>query len=171
MSGENKFSFRMATSEDCGLILHFIKALAEYEKMENEVVATEEVLREWIFEKQTAEVIFASVDGKEVAFTVFCKNFSTFLGRAGLYLEDVFVMPAYRGRGIGMAILRELARIATERGYGRMEWVCLDWNKPSIEFFLGLGAEALTDWTTYRLSGPTLSALAGTDDNTFSANL
>lgn len=155
--------FRLAKIDDCGLILEFIQKLAKYEKMEKDVVATEELLKEWIFEKRAAEVIFAMADGAEVGFAVFCQNFSTFLGRAGLYLEDVYVLPNFRGRGIGKAILIELARIATERGYGRMEWVCLDWNTPSIEFYKKLGAAALDEWTTYRLSGEALAGLAAAD--------
>jgi len=161
-------TFRIAQPHDCPLILQFINDLAVYEKMENDVVANENLLKEWIFDKKAAEVIFAMVDGKEVGFAVFCQNFSTFLGRAGLYLEDVFVQPEYRGRGIGKAILRRLAAIAVQRGYGRMEWVCLDWNKPSIDFYLSLDAEALAEWTTYRLSGGPLSVLA---DDSASANL
>ena len=154
------FSIRFATSEDAEKILFFIKSLAEYEKMSDEVVATEALLREWIFEKKKAEVIFAAEDGKEVGFALFFHNFSTFLGRAGIYLEDLFVLPEYRGKGYGKALLGELARITLERGCGRLEWCCLDWNKPSIEFYLSLGAKPLSDWTTYRLTGETLTAMA-----------
>ncbi|MCL2397122.1 MAG: GNAT family N-acetyltransferase [Defluviitaleaceae bacterium] len=157
-------TYRLAKPEDCALILQFIKDLAEYEKMTNDVVATEELLAQWIFEKKAAEVIFAMADGKEVAFAVFCQNFSTFVGRAGLYLEDIYVMPQYRGRGIGKAMLGKLADIAKQRGYGRMEWVCLDWNTPSIDFYHGLGAEGLTEWTTYRLAGDALADLAEGND-------
>ena len=114
-------TFRYAAEQDCDLILHFIRELAGYEKMSNEVVATPELLREWIFEKKKAEVIFACVDGKEIGFALFFHNFSTFLGRAGLYLVDLFVLPEFRGKGYGKAILKELARIAVERGYGRLE--------------------------------------------------
>ena len=162
MDARNKplLTFRVAEPEDCALILRFINDLAVYEKMADDVVATEATLMEWIFEKRAAEVIFAVVDGAEVAFAVFCHNFSTFVGRAGLYLEDVYVQPEHRGCGIGKAILRELARIAVSRGYGRMEWVCLDWNTPSIEFYMKLGATALSDWTTYRLAGEELAKLA-----------
>ena len=119
--------FRSAAIDDCGLILDFIKALAEYENMTNDVVATEDLLREWIFEKQKAEVIFALEDGKEVGIALFFHNFSTFLGRAGIYLEDLFVLPEYRKRGHGKALITKLARIANERGCGRLEWSCLDW--------------------------------------------
>lgn len=155
-----KLTFRNATVEDCGLILEFIRGIAEYEKMLPEVVATEELLRQWIFEKNRAEVIFALEDGKEVGFALFFHNFSTFVGRAGLYLEDVFVKPAYRGKGYGKALLKKLAKIAVERGCGRFEWVCLDWNQPSIDFYRSLGAVPMEEWTIYRLAGDALRDLA-----------
>ena len=139
----NKIEFRYAEDKDTSLILHFIKELAQYEKMLDEVVATEELLNEWIFEKKKAEVIFAILDGKEIGFALFFHNFSTFLGRSGIYLEDLFVMPEYRGNGYGKDILKQLAKIAIERGCGRLEWWCLDWNKPSIDFYLSLGAEPM----------------------------
>ena len=145
-----------ATENDCAEILNFINLLAEYEKMQNEVVATEELLKEWIFEKKKAEVIFAVEDGKKVGFALFFHNFSTFLGRAGIYLEDLFVLPEFRGKGYGKALLQRLAAIAVERGCGRFEWACLDWNKPSIDFYLSLGAKPMDIWTTYRLDGETL---------------
>ena len=153
-------SFRSAERRDVPLILRYIRELARYEKLEEEVVATEEILEEWLFDKEKAEVIFAVVEGKEVGFALFFHNFSTFLGRAGIYLEDLYVEPAHRGQGIGTALLRELARIAVARGCGRLEWWCLDWNTPSIEFYRALGAEAMDDWTVYRISGETLSKLA-----------
>ena len=153
-------TFRFAEENDCGLVLRFIRALAVYEKMLDEVVATEELLREWIFEKKKAEVLFACEDGKEIGFAVFFHNFSTFLGRAGLYLEDLFVLPEHRGKGYGRAILKELARIAAERGCGRMEWACLDWNEPSISFYRSMGAVPMDEWTVYRLTGETLAELA-----------
>ncbi len=149
-----------ATEKDCAEILRFINELAAYEKMSNEVVATEELLREWIFEKNKAEVVFAVEDGKKVGFALYFHNFSTFLGRAGIYLEDLFVMPEYRGKGYGKALLKALARIAVERGCGRLEWACLDWNKPSIDFYLSLGATPMNDWTVYRLTGETLNNMA-----------
>lgn len=152
--------FRYAERKDGGLILKFIKDLAKYEKMENEVIATEALLKEWIFDKQKAEVIFALKDGKEVGFALFFHNFSTFLGRAGIHLEDLYVMPKHRGFGYGRAILRKLAQIAVERGCGRLEWWCLDWNKPSIDFYLSLGAEPMSDWTAYRIAGDRLNKLA-----------
>ena len=156
----NTVTFRKAEREDVALILEFIKGLAAYEKMENEVVADEALLEEWIFDKQKAEVIFAVADGKEVGFALFFHNFSTFLGRAGLYLEDLFVKPEYRGKGYGKAILKKLAAIAVERGCGRLEWSCLDWNKPSIEFYRSLGAVPMEEWTVYRVTGETLKKLA-----------
>jgi GNAT superfamily N-acetyltransferase len=152
--------FRFATKKDCKLILQFIKELASYEKMENEVVATEELLEDWIFNQKKAEVIFAIEDGMEVGFALFFHNFSTFLGRAGIYLEDLYVKPECRGKGTGKQILRQLAKIAVERGCGRLEWWCLDWNKPSIDFYLSLGSEPMNDWTVYRIAGETLKELA-----------
>lgn len=152
--------FRLATPADTTIILKFIKGLADYEKMSNEVVATEELLNEWIFEKKKAEVIFALENGKEVGFALFFHNFSTFLGRAGIYLEDLFVLPEHRGKGHGKALLKELARITVERGCGRLEWCCLDWNQPSIDFYLSLGATPMSEWTTYRLTGDTLKKCA-----------
>ena len=153
--------FRYAERKDVPLILQFIKELADYEKMLDEVVADEETLEEWIFDKQKAEVIFAVADGTEVGFALFFHNFSTFLGRAGIYLEDLFVRPECRGKGYGKAILEKLAAIAVERKCGRLEWWCLDWNQPSIDFYLSLGAEPMSDWTVYRIAGDTLKELAG----------
>ncbi len=156
----SKLTFRFAERADTPLILHFIKQLADYEKMLDEVVADEKTLEEWIFDRQKAEVIFALEDGVEVGFALFFHNFSTFLGRAGLYLEDLFVLPEHRGKGCGKAILKKLASIAVERGCGRLEWWCLDWNKPSIDFYLSLGAQPMSDWTVYRITGDTLTELA-----------
>lgn len=152
--------FRFAERGDEELILDFIKGLAEYEKMSDEVVATPELLREWIFEKGKAEVLFVLENGKEVGFALFFHNFSTFLGRAGIYLEDLFVKPAYRGKGYGKGLLSKLASIAVERKCGRLEWSCLDWNKPSIDFYLSVGAKPMDEWTVYRLTGETLDHLA-----------
>ena len=153
-------TFRAATCDDIPLILGFIKRLAEYEKMLADVTATPDLLEYWLFEKQTAEVLFAIADGKEVGFALYFSNFSTFLGKTGLYLEDIFVLPEYRRRGIGKAFFAELARIAVERGYGRFEWACLDWNKPSIDFYRSIGAVDMSEWTTYRLTGDALIDLA-----------
>jgi len=154
--GKTQIVFRFAEQGDCALILRFIRELAKYERLEDEVVATEELLSEWLFDKRTAAVLFAVVDGQEVGFALFFSNFSTFLGRAGLYLEDIFVLEEFRGRGIGTALLRELARITLKGGCGRFEWACLDWNAPSIELYRSLGAEPMSDWTTFRLSGDAL---------------
>lgn len=153
--------FRFAEEGDTPLILQFIRELADYEGMLSEVVADEATLKEWIFRKQKAEVLFVLADGREVGFALFFHNFSTFLGRAGLYLEDLYVKPEYRGRGYGKAILKKLAAIAVERGCGRLEWWCLDWNRPSIDFYLSLGAQPMEDWTVYRITGDTLTSLAG----------
>ena len=153
-------SFRFAEEKDVPVILGFIKELADYEKMLDEVIADEALLREWIFEKKKAEVIFALIDGKEAGFALFFHNFSTFLGRAGIYLEDLYVKPEHRDKGLGKGLLKQLAKIATERGCGRLEWSCLDWNKPSIDFYLSLGATPMNDWTVYRLTGDTLRKMA-----------
>ena len=152
--------YRYATEADTSLILYFIKELAAYEKKLDEVVADEKLLKEWIFDKRKAEVIFALENGKEVGFALFFHNFSTFLGRAGIYLEDLYVMPEYRGKGYGKGLIKTLAKIAVERGCGRLEWWCLDWNKQSIDFYLSLGAEPMTDWTVYRIAGETLKEMA-----------
>ena len=152
--------FRFAERKDSALIQQFIKDLADYEKMAEEVIADEQTLEKWIFDKQKAEVIFAVKDGTEIGFALFFHNFSTFLGRAGIYLEDLFVRPEFRGKGYGRAILKKLAQIAVERDCGRLEWWCLDWNKPSIDFYLSLGAEPMSDWTVYRIAGDTLKNLA-----------
>lgn len=157
---QQKPQFRFATRDDCALILSFIRELAAYEKMHDEVVATEELLEEWLFDKQKAEVVFALEDDREVGFALFFHNFSTFLGRAGIYLEDLYVLPEHRGKGYGKGLLKKLAQIAVERGCGRLEWWCLDWNRPSIDFYLALGAEPMSDWTTYRITGDTLIELA-----------
>ncbi len=154
-------TFRPAVPGDEELILSFIQALADYEKMSNQVVATPEVLREWIFEKKTAEVIFAEAEGKAVGYALFFHNFSTFLGRAGIYLEDLFVLPEERGHGYGKGLLKELARITAERGCGRLEWACLDWNQPSIDFYTKrMRAVPMDEWTVYRLTGETLEEAA-----------
>ncbi len=153
-------TFRYANRSDTALILQFIRALADYEKMSEEVIATEELLNEWLFDKKNAEVIFAIKDEIEVGFALFFHNFSTFLGRSGIYLEDLYVKPEYRGYGYGKSILKKLAQIAVERGCGRLEWSCLNWNQPSIDFYLSLGAEPMSEWTVYRLAGNTLKDMA-----------
>ena len=148
--------FRMAERRDVGLILTFIRALAEYEGMSDQVVATEELLEEQMFDHGKAKVMFVLEDGKEVGFAFYFFNFSTFLGRGGLYLEDLFVLPGYRGKGYGKALLSKLAQMASDSGCGRMEWSCLDWNQPSIDFYRSLGAVPMDEWTIYRLTGDEL---------------
>ena len=152
--------FRFASPADASLILQFIRELAEYEKMLDDVVATEELLKEWIFDKEKAEVIFVMEDDLEVGFALFFHNFSTFLGRAGIYLEDLYVKPEYRNKGYGKALLKKLAQVTVERGCGRLEWSCLNWNQPSIDFYLSMGAVPMDDWKIYRLTGDTLAAAA-----------
>ncbi len=160
----SQVSFRTAVPGDEQTILDFIRALADYEHMSNEVVATPELLREWIFEKQKAEVLFVLEEGREVGFALFFHNFSTFLGRAGVYLEDLFVLPEHRGKGYGKGLLNKLAAIAVERGCGRLEWACLDWNKPSIDFYTKrMRAVPMDEWTVYRLTGDTLIEAAKED--------
>lgn len=151
--------FRFAERGDVELILQFVRELADYENMLSEVVATPALMEEWLFDKRKAEVIFAQEDGREVGFALFFHNFSTFLGRAGIYLEDLYVRPEYRGRGYGKGLLTQLCRIAVERGCGRVEWWCLDWNRPSIDFYRSLGAVPMDEWTVYRITGNTLSEL------------
>ena len=153
-------TFRAAMEADVELILQFIHELAEYERMTEYVVAEETTLREQLFEKRLAEVIFVLADGKEVGFALFFHSFSGFLVRAGLYLEDLFVQPEYRGKGCGKALLKHLAAIAVERGCGRMEWVCLRWNQPSIAFYQSQGAEPMNDGLVFRLSGDELRRAA-----------
>ena len=154
------FSIRFAAREDVPTILGFIRALAAYEKMEDQVIADETLLETWIFEKRKAEVLLAFEGDTPIGFALFFHNFSTWLGRAGIYLEDLFVLPEYRGRGYGKLLLKRLARIAVQRGCGRLEWACLDWNEPSIAFYKSVGATALNEWTTYRVTGDALLALA-----------
>ena len=152
---------RAAVEEDVPLILHFIRRLAEYERLAHEVVATEEGLRRWLFgERPAAEVVIAEWGGEAAGFALFFHNFSTFLGRSGVYLEDLYVEPAHRGRGIGRALLAHLARLAVERGCGRLEWWVLDWNEDAIRFYRSIGAVAMDDWTVYRVTGDALAALA-----------
>lgn len=155
----DKLTFRKAGREDVSLILDFIKKLADYEHLLPEVEATEEILSEWIFDRHAAEVVFAEYDGFPVGFALYFYNFSTFTGRAGLYLEDLFVMPEFRGRGIGKGLLFHLASKAYEGGCGRMEWVCLDWNRSSIDFYKSIGAISMDDWTIYRLSRSRLNEI------------
>ena len=154
-----ELTFRNATREDIPLILTFIKKLAEYEKRLNEVVATEKDLEKWIFDKNIAEVIFALEDGKEIGFALFFLSFSTYLGNVNLHLEDLFIDPEYRRKGYGKALLKKLAKIVVDRGYGRFEWTCLSWNEASIKFYLSLGAKQM-DWNVFHLTGDALKKLA-----------
>lgn len=163
MEIQNTIQFRYAKETEVKTILNFIKELAVYEKMLNEVVATESLLQEWIFEKKLAQVIFGEYKGNIIGFALYFYNFSTFVGRSGLYLEDLYVKPEYRKKGFGKAFFQKLASIAVENGCGRMEWACLDWNQPSIDFYMSMGARPMDEWTVYRLAGNTLSALAGKD--------
>ena len=152
---------REATEADVPLILQFIKDLAEYERLAHKVVATEEVLRRTLFgNPRFAEVVFARENGEDAGFALFFHNYSTFLGSPGIYLEDLFVKPSMRGRGIGKALLAHLAHLARERGCGRVEWAVLDWNTPSIEFYKSIGAVPLDDWIIFRLTGDALETLA-----------
>lgn len=152
---------RFAEPGDCQLVLEFIRELAEYEGLAQEVVASKDILDRSLFgPRPAAEVVLAILDGDAVGFAVFFHNFSTFLGQAGLYLEDLFVRPPARGKGVGRSILQYLARLAVDRGCGRMEWWVLDWNKTAIDFYDKLGAEAMDEWTVYRLSGDELERLA-----------
>ena len=151
--------FRFAQREDTALILRFIRDLADYEEMLDQVEATPVMLEEWLFDRHAAEVLFALSEGREVGFALFSRNFSTFVGRGGIYLEDLFVLPEYRGKGFGKGLLSELCRMATEQGCGRVEWWCLDRNTPAVDFYRSLGAEPMSDWTVYRLSGDTLKGM------------
>lgn len=144
---------RFATPEDTSSILELIKAIAIYEKLLHAVEATEEVLYDSLFNKKSAEVLLGEVDGRPIAFALFFHNFSTFTGKRGLYLEDIFVQPEYRNKGYGKLFFAELAKIAKERDCGRMEWICLDWNEPSIQFYKNrIGAISLDEWTVYRVN-------------------
>ena len=155
------FTIRFAEERDTELILKFIRGLAEYEKLSHEVVATEDILRESLFEQKAGEVIIGEYNKEPVGFALFFHNFSTFLGRPGLYLEDLFIIPEMRGKGFGKTMLAFLAKIAVDRNCGRFEWWCLDWNEPSVEFYKGIGAVPMEEWTTFRLTGEGLQDLAG----------
>ena len=160
-TSDPRITLRFATADDVGLILDFIKQLAVYEKMADQVVADEALLRDTLFgDRQVAEVIIATYDDEPAGFALFFHNFSTFLGRPGIYLEDLFVTPELRGRGIGRAMLSYLAQLAVDRGCGRLEWWVLDWNQPAIRFYERLGAQAMNEWTVFRLTGKTLQDLA-----------
>ena len=153
-------NIRNANINDSATILGFIKELAEYENMSNDVVATEELLKQNIFEKKLAEVIIAEFDNKPVGFALFFHDFSTFLGKGGIYLEDLYVQPAMRGKNIGKTLLSSLAKLAVDRDCGRLEWSCLNWNEPSIKFYKSQGAIPMDQWTVYRVTGKELNELA-----------
>lgn len=154
-------TIRFATADDVPLIHRLIRGLAEYERLADDVVATEADIRESLFgETPGAEVLIAEVSGDAAGFALFFHNYSTLLGRRGLYLEDLFVLPTHRGHGIGRALMARLARLATERNCGRFEWWVLDWNEPAIRFYESLGARAMSEWTVYRLTGDPLARLA-----------
>lgn len=157
---ENKLTFRDAERKDIPLVLSFIRQIAEYEKMSDAVIADEKTLEKYIFDQKRAEVFFAMEDNKEIGFALYYFNFSTFVGRSGLYLEDVFIKEEYRHKGYGKAILKKLAEKARDLNCGRMEWVCLNWNRPSIAFYTSLGAIPMSDWTTYRLDEEGIRNLA-----------
>ena len=157
---ENSHVVRFALPEDTPVILSLIRELAAYEKLLDQVVATEETLREWLFERKKAEALIAERDGEPVGYALFFHNFSTFLGRAGIYLEDLYVRPGARKKGIGRGLLATVARIAGERGCGRLEWSCLDWNKTGVDFYLSLGARPMDGWTIYRLTSGGIDKLA-----------
>jgi GNAT superfamily N-acetyltransferase len=155
-----EINIRPAIESDVPLILRFIRGLAEYEHLLDRVEATEEGLARCLFHDRFAEVLIAEYAGEGAGFALFFHNFSTFTARPGIYIEDLFVLPEFRGHGLGKALVKEAARIAVERQCARLEWSCLDWNEPSIQFYKSLGAEALTGWTMYRASGGVLEKLA-----------
>jgi GNAT superfamily N-acetyltransferase len=155
------FTIRAATASDVESILAFIRELAEYERLEHEVVATSDSIRQWLFgARPAAEVLIAEIAGEAVGFALFFTSFSTFLAQPGIYLEDLFVRPAHRGAGIGRALLQRVAELACERGCGRLEWAVLDWNEPAIGFYERLGAKAMGEWTTWRVTGEALEVMA-----------
>lgn len=155
-----ELNIRYADEKDIPLILSFIRELAEYEHLSDQVIATEEILKDGLFIQKKAEVIIGEACDSPVGFALFFHNFSTFLGRSGIYLEDLFVRPEYRGSGYGKSLLKKVAEIAVKRGCGRLEWSCLNWNKPSIEFYLKMQAQPMNDWTVYRVTGEILDQLA-----------
>ena len=150
---------RYANNQDIEKIIYFINQLAIYEKMQDEVVVTPELINKWLFQEKIAEVLFVMEQDKEVGFALFFYNYSTFVGRAGIYLEDLYVLPEYRHKGYGKALIKKLASICIEKECGRFEWCCLNWNKPSIDFYLSIGAKPMDEWTTYRLDLDAISKL------------
>ncbi len=160
MSEQDRLTIRPATPEDVEAIIKFIRMLADSERMQDEVEVTPELLRKWVFEEGRAEVVMGEVDGVAAGFALFYTSYSTFVGRPGLYLDDLYIIPEHRGNGFGTALIRYMAGLTVERGYGRLEWGCLDWNKPAIGFYLSLGAQPMDEWTTFRLSGEALQDAA-----------
>ncbi|MDR1834508.1 MAG: GNAT family N-acetyltransferase [Fusobacteriaceae bacterium] len=154
-----KGTLREAQRKDTALVLGFIKGLAEYEHLEHMVEATEEMLARYFFDEKKVEVLICEYEGKAVGFALFFHNFSTFLGKPGLYIEDIYIEPEYRGKGLGKGMLTTVAQIAVERDYGRVEWACLDWNEPSIRFYKSQGAVPMDEWTIYRVTGENLQKL------------
>ncbi|WP_405294219.1 GNAT family N-acetyltransferase [Methanobrevibacter sp.] len=148
-------TFKIAERKDCELILEYIKKLAEYEKRLDEVTATADDIEKWVFDEKQAEVIFAILDGKTIGFALYFLSFSTYIGNVNMHLEDLFIEPECRGNGYGKALLKELGNIVLDRGYGRFEWTCLSWNKPSIDFYLNIGAE-MKDWELFHFKGEAL---------------
>lgn len=160
-----RISLRLATVDDVGLILELIRGLADYEKLADEVVATEELLAQGLFgARPAAEVVIADFDGQAAGFALFFHNFSTFLGRRGIYLEDLFVKPELRGHGVGLRLLSYLGKLTRDRGCGRLEWSVLDWNEPAIRFYRRLGARPMDEWTVFRVTGTELDQLAARFD-------
>ncbi len=160
MTNTNDFTLRLAIAQDTALILEFIRELAHYENMSDQVVATEELLLDTLFTQKKAEVLIGEYQGNPVSFALFFHNFSTFLGRPGIYLEDLYVKEEYRGMGFGKKLLTALAELAKERDCGRLEWSCLNWNTPSIGFYKSLGSVPMDEWTVYRLQGESLDRMA-----------
>lgn len=154
------FKIRFAEERDTKLILDFIKELADYEKLLNEVVATEEILYDSLFVRKKAEVVIGEYDGNPVGFALFFHNFSTFIGKPGIYLEDLYIKPQMRGKGLGKIMLSFLGNLAIERNCGRLEWWCIDWNEPSIKFYKEMGAKPMEEWTVYRVDGEALNKLS-----------
>lgn len=152
-------TFEIAQRKDSSLILEYIKKLAEYEKRLDEVVATESDIERWVFDEKQAEVIFALLDGEVIGFALYFLSFSTYIGNVNMHLEDLFIELEHRGNGYGKALLKELAKIVIDRGYGRLEWTCLSWNKPSIEFYQSIGAER-KDWELFHFKGDALERFA-----------
>lgn len=150
-----KLTLKIAERQESGLILEYIKKLADYEKRSDEVIATSQDIEKWVFDENQAEVIFALLDGEPIGFALYFLSFSTYTGNVNMHLEDLFIEPEHRNKGYGKALLKELGKIVLNRGYGRFEWTCLSWNKPSIDFYLSIGAE-MKDWELFHFKGEAL---------------